>query len=202
MAKIKKTKTALKTQRDARERYERFLPTLELKKQQLRVEVHHLEQAIESKEAERREIRNALLKWIRLFAEENDFAALVRLRSVETEEDNIAGVSVPVFKDAVFDRAPVDLFSTSPWVDDGIDAIESLVRLRAEIQVLEEALERLSEELRVTSQRVNLFEKVKIPECRENIRVIKIALGDEQTAAVVRAKIAKSKMIELETATA
>ena len=51
----------------------------------------------------------------------------------------------------------------------------------------------MAEELRTTSQRVNLFEKVKIPECRENIRVIKIAIGDEQTAAVTRGKIAKSR---------
>ena len=50
---------------------------------------------------------------------------------------------------------------------------------------------RVAEELRTTSQRVNLFERVKIPECKENIRVIKIFLGDEQTAAVVRGKIAK-----------
>ena len=42
----------------------------------------------------------------------------------------------------------------------------------------------IAAELRTTSQRVNLFEKVKIPQCRENIRVIKIAIGDEQTAAL------------------
>ena len=53
--------------------------------------------------------------------------------------------------------------------------------------------ELVTAELTTTSQRVNLFEKVKIPACKENIRVIKIAIGDEQTAAVTRGKIAKSR---------
>ena len=48
----------------------------------------------------------------------------------------------------------------------------------------------------MTTQRVNLFEKVKIPECRENIRRIGIYLGDMDTSAVVRSKIAKSKLQE------
>ena len=51
----------------------------------------------------------------------------------------------------------------------------------------------LGEELRTTTQRVNLFEKVKIPEAKENIRVIRIFMGDQQTAAVARSKIAKGK---------
>ena len=56
--------------------------------------------------------------------------------------------------------------------------------------------ELLEKELRSTSQRVNLFEKVKIPEAIENIRVIEVYLGDQQTAAVVRGKIAKKKLTE------
>ncbi|MCX5669743.1 MAG: hypothetical protein NTU94_00260, partial [Planctomycetota bacterium] len=51
-------------------------------------------------------------------------------------------------------------------------------------------------------QRVNLFEKIKIPEAREAIRVIRIRLGDEMTAAVGRAKIAKAKFGEEESAAA
>ena len=54
----------------------------------------------------------------------------------------------------------------------------------------------ITAELTTTSQRVNLVEKVKIPDCRENIRIIKIAIGDEQTAAVTRGKIAKSRAPE------
>jgi V/A-type H+-transporting ATPase subunit D len=41
---------------------------------------------------------------------------------------------------------------------------------------------------------VNLFEKVKIPECLDNIRRIKIYLGDQQANAVGISKVAKKKI--------
>jgi vacuolar-type H+-ATPase subunit D/Vma8 len=63
-------------------------------------------------------------------------------------------------------------------------------------KVLQEQYDLLSAELVTTSQRVNLFEKVKIPECRENIRKIGIFLGDMNTSAVARCKIAKQKAEE------
>ncbi len=71
--------------------------------------------------------------------------------------------------------------------------LREIARLRAIIQTLKKEMELINRELRLTSQRVNLFEKVKIPETKENIRVIEIYLGDMQTAAVVRGKIAKNK---------
>jgi V/A-type H+-transporting ATPase subunit D len=73
-----------------------------------------------------------------------------------------------------------------------------IYELLAEMKVLEEQIELLREELRVTSQRVNLFEKVKIPEAKHNIRVIQIFLGDQQTAAVVRGKISKNKIVKVQ----
>ena len=37
---------------------------------------------------------------------------------------------------------------------------------------------------------------MKIPEAKENIRVIQVYLGDQQTASVVRGKISKKKLEE------
>ena len=66
--------------------------------------------------------------------------------------------------------------------------------LDLEADTLEEQVRLLSQELRVTTQRVNLFEKVKIPETKANIKKITVYLGDEQVAAVVRSKISKKKL--------
>ena len=65
-----------------------------------------------------------------------------------------------------------------------------------EREVIKKQYELIENELRVTTQRVNLFEKVKIPECKENIRTIQIYLGDMDTSAVARSKIAKKKLQE------
>jgi V/A-type H+-transporting ATPase subunit D len=196
MAKVKHTKNELKAQRDALRRFERYLPTLQLKKQQLQIEVRQLDVSIREKAAEETAAREGLAPWIALFSEDVDFSAYIRLKSVRKTEGNVAGVAIPVLEDLELERMPVDLFQTPAWLDDGLAVLEQLMRLRVERQVLEEQHRRLAEELRVTAQRVNLFEKVKIPESRENIRVIRIFLGDEMTAGVARGKIAKAKTLK------
>ncbi len=196
MAKIKYTKNELKAQRDGLSRFERYLPTLLLKKQQLQVEVRQLEARLAEQEAATRRLDAEMAVWVKLFAEPFDFAAHLQIREIRRSSGNIAGVNIPVLQEVVFRRVPPDLLDTPSWVDDGLEALEKLLRLRAERRVLEEQLRLLSAELRVTSQRVNLFEKVKIPESRNNIRVIRIFLGDQQTAAVARSKIAKGKSVE------
>ena len=200
MAKIKHTKNELKAQRDALKRYQRYLPTLQLKKQQLQMEVRALEVRVDAARAEEETARADLAKWVKLFSEPVEFSAYLRARAVRVGEGNIAGVSVPVFEGVDFERSVPDLFETPSWLDDGLNVLEALIRLRVQRQTMEEGLHRLAEELRVTNQRVNLFEKVKIPQCRENIRVIRIFLGDQQTAGVARAKIAKAKTSERESA--
>ncbi len=193
MAKIKHTKNALKAERDSLKRFRRYLPTLLLKKQQLQSELRNIEAQMDEKAAASRAIEADLSHWVKLFAQPVDFEALLRVKDVPMTEGNIAGVAIPVIQDVVFERNMPDLYSSPLWVDDGFDVLEKLVRLLIERSVLGEQYLRLSEELRTTSQRVNLFEKVKIPECERNIRTIRIFLGDMQTAEVARAKIAKSK---------
>lgn len=198
MAKIKHTKNELKAQREALRRYERFLPMLQLKKMQLRMELQAIDIQITEKQAQERDVLASVERWARLFSEPVVFHDLTRVERVVTTDSNIAGVSVPVCKDVIFTRSEVDLFATPPWVDDAVDVLEQLVQIRIEVRILGEQRRLIAEELRTTSQRVNLFEKVKIPEAREHIRVIKIFLGDQQTAGVARAKFAKGRTEEFE----
>ncbi|RMD80281.1 MAG: V-type ATP synthase subunit D [Lentisphaerae bacterium] len=197
MAKIKFSKTELKAQRDALKRFQRFLPTLQLKKQQLQMEIRRLSEVINKTQQEFDEARQAIHDWISLFACEE--AALlreqVRVQEVVLSTRNIAGVDIPVLDEVRFAPLTYDLFAASPWVDRAIEAFMRLLELQIRRMVEEEQRRRIEEELRTTSQRVNLFEKVKIPECKENIRVIQIYLGDQQTAGVGRAKIAKNKLV-------
>ncbi len=196
MAKIKYTKNELKAQRDALTRFRRYLPTLLLKKQQLQLELRMLEGQIAAKRDEEEKARSDLAAWVKLFSEPFDFSPYIKVTEIRRSSGNIAGVTIPVFESLSFEETMPDLFETAAWVDGGIDLLRQLIRLRVERQVIEEQHRLLSDELRTTSQRVNLFEKVKIPECRENIRVIRIFMGDQQTAAVARSKIAKGKSVE------
>jgi len=194
MAKIKLTKTELKAQTDALKRFQRFLPMLQLKKQQLQGEIAGIVAKADEVSAKEQAVRRSLEAWVGLFATGEDLlGGLVTVKEVKTSSANIAGVEIPVFDGIETDVKPIDLWATPAWVDDAVAALTDVLALQCERAVLERQRKLVSEELRTTSQRVNLFEKVKIPNCRENIRVIKIAIGDEQTAAVTRGKIAKSR---------
>ena len=199
MAKIKLTKTELKSQQDALKQYNRFLPTLQLKKQQLQMEIRNSIEQLEENRREQKRYTEKLRSFIAVFSDKlfvESLQGIVVLKSVESSSANIAGVNVPVFERAIFENKKYDYFST-PWIfDDAVASLEGLVALREAGKIIEEQHRLLNIELRTTTQRVNLFEKVKIPECKENIRKISIQLSDLSTAAVARSKIAKKKTME------
>jgi len=200
MAKIKLTKTELKKQQDSLRQYRRFLPTLQLKKQQLQLEIRQSRERLEENRRRREELVHELRDWVALFGDTGTLEWMInslRLVKVEKGRLNIAGVMVPTFTEAVFDQTAPDLLNTPWYTDEALIALKESVGLRAAGRIIEEQERLLSIELRTTSQRVNLFEKVKIPECRENIRRIRIQIGDQETAAVARSKIAKKKSAEV-----
>lgn len=196
MANVKLTKNELKKQRDALKRFQRYLPTLILKKQQLQMVIRQVEAKEREKRREQEFVRENIKSWIAVFGEEYPLADLVSIEAVETDTGNIAGVDIPIFKDIRFRDIDYNLFTTPVWVDTAVERLKAIIALDEEVKILQRQVELLSQELRTTSQRVNLFEKVKIPETKENIRVIGIYLGDQQTAAVVRGKIAKNKLLK------
>ena len=195
MAKIKLTKNELKKQKDALKMYRRYLPTLMLKKQQLQAEIRLTEIRIKELLDEKEAIDESFKSWIAVYGERGVFTPdIIQIASVKTALGNIAGVAIPLFKGAEFTVAAYDLLTTPLWLDLAVEKMQRVLLLDLEAQIVEEQRKRLDHELRITTQRVNLFEKIKIPETRENIKKIQVYLGDQQTAAVVRGKIAKRGM--------
>ena len=198
--KIKLTWTELRQQRNALARFELYLPTLQLKQQQLqsailkaRREHDRVKQAAEASEEKISTYRAVF----------NDpaginVADLSEPEEIKTATANIAGVKVPVFESAAFPQPTYSLFGTPPWVDRAMADLRERNLNLAELEVVERKLTLLDAELKKVTQRVNLFEKIVIPQAREHIRRIRIALGDRMTAAVARAKIAKKKVEERE----
>jgi V/A-type H+-transporting ATPase subunit D len=194
MAKIKLTKTELKAQTDALKRFQRFLPMLQLKKQQLQSEIAGISAKADEVRARELAMREGLDRWVGLFAtDESLLDGLVKVSEVRTGAANIAGVTIPTFESIETEVKEIDPWTTPAWADDAVKVATDILSLQCERAVYEEQRRLVTIELQTTSQRVNLFEKVKIPQCKEAIRVIKIALGDEQTAAVTRGKIAKGR---------
>ena len=197
---VKLTKNELKVQKDRLKQFQRYLPTLQLKKQQLQSVVMQVTAQLEQVEQQRRAAVAGLDDWVAVFAENDSFPAdkrletLIRPHHVVCGQENIAGVTVPVFQELSFEEIQYDVADYPLWVDTAAVRLREIARLDALEKTLRRQVELLEQELRST---VNLFEKVKIPEAKENIRVIGIYLGDQQTSAVVRGKIAKKKLQEV-----
>lgn len=195
MAKIKLTKNELKVQKDALKMYQRYLPTLTLKKQQLQSEIRIIEAKAASVRQERENLEKGFSSWIAVFSEENAFPeGIITVSNIRKGTGNIAGVTIPTFEGADFSRGDYDLYETPLWVDIAADHMEKAMSLDLEAEVLDEQVRLLEKELLSTSQRVNLFEKVKIPETQANIKKISIYMADQQVSAVVRSKISKRKI--------
>lgn len=195
MAKIKLTKNELKVQKDALKMYRRYLPTLTLKKQQLQSEIRTIEAKANAVRNERKALEQGFSDWIAVFSETDAFPdGIITVSNIRKGSGNIAGVDIPTFEGADFSRGDYDLYETPLWVDIAANHMEKAMSLDLEADVLDEQVRLLQAELLATSQRVNLFEKVKIPETEENIRKISIYMADQQVSAVVRSKISKRKI--------
>jgi V/A-type H+-transporting ATPase subunit D len=198
MPKIRLTKGELKRQRDALKQFGHYLPILQLKKQQLQLERQQIHRKLNMKVQEIDNMENEISDWAGFLNEPADYVSKwIKPKEIMTTSMNIAGVDVPYFERVEFEEAEYDFFEVPLWVDAAIDKTRQLVAMLAEEKILRKQAEIIEKELHITTQRVNLFEKVKIPECKENVRLIRIYLGDQQTNAVGRSKMAKSKIEKL-----
>ncbi|MCI4625571.1 MAG: V-type ATP synthase subunit D [Candidatus Magnetoovum sp. WYHC-5] len=196
MATVKLNKTELKRQKETLEQLNKYLPTLQLKKQQLQIELEAAALEIKAIDKQITAIIKDMEPWAALFTEYAmvDFKRALNYTAIDRESINTAGVDVPVFKAIHFPTLEYSFFITPTWVDEAIDKLRELVTFKQKRRIIEEKRSILADELRKTTIKVNLFEKRMIPQCRENIRIIKVFLGDMEIASICNAKIAKAKL--------
>lgn len=198
MSTIRLTKNSLRDQQKKLAQLEKYLPTLLLKKGLLQIEVQstkteigHFLKDLEKAKAKVKEFSGFFSDTV-----DYDIQQLLSIKHVDKYYENIAGVEIPVFQKVEFQPENFFLFDTPPWLDSALDLTKNAIEMREQIEVLEEKKRSLEKELRDVSIRVNLFEKVLIPRCREAVKKIKVFLGDQELAAVAQAKVAKQKIEE------
>lgn len=198
MARIKLTKTELRLQQIRLKQLQKYLPTLQLKKALLQVEVNQTTIEIEGLVRQFELQEKTIQKYVPLFAEKNSgsFFSSLSVTEVKKNYENIAGVEIPLFEEVLFTSSDYSLFDTPVWYESAMTEMRKLITIQENIRVVEEKKAALEKELRDVSIRVNLFEKILIPRCIDNIKRIKIFLGDQQLAAVSQAKVSKKKILE------
>lgn len=198
MAQLKLTKTELRIQQVQLAQLQKYLPTLQLKKALLQAEVNQsiLEMGELLKEFD--ESKESLQRDIALFSERSSgsFFSSVSVLEVKKTVENIAGVEIPVFQEVVFAEPTYSLFDTPVWYESAMDKMYRMIIAQEKVDIGKKKKAALEKELREVSIRVNLFEKIAIPRAKENMKRIKIFLGDQQLAAVSQAKVSKKKILE------
>ncbi len=194
MARLPLSKSQLAREKENLASYNRYLPALDLKRQQLMA-------ARNTARAERARLERELTELLRTVGAELpmladrriDLDGLVRLTELRIGAANVAGVRVPKVEAVQVTTAPYGRMVRPHWVDALAARLAEGARLRAEIAVAAERVAVLDKAVTRITQRVNLFEKILKPEAEANIRRILVYLGDAERAAVVGAKIAKTK---------
>ncbi len=193
---VKLTKNELRSQQVRLTQLEKYLPTLQLKKAMLQTEVNEVRLEILRLEDAYQETRLTASQSGGLLSQHIglDFTRAAKIETIEKEYENIAGVDIPLFKGVVFASFDYPLFSTPSWLDGAVEQLRQMAVGRAKVLIAQEKKEALEKELREVSIRVNLFEKNLIPRAQENIKRIKVFLGDQELSAVGQAKVAKAKI--------
>lgn len=196
MSEIKFTKNELRNQQVRLGQLQKYLPTLQLKKAMLqaqanevRAEIHELQTIFSKREEYVRHFSSLFLERVGVDPEE-----IAHVVNVQKRYENIAGVEIPYFEGATFNNITYNLFETPPWLDSAFRGIREMMESKIKVEIAEEKKRAIEKELREVSIRVNLFEKNLIPRALINIKKIKVFLGDQQLAAVSRAKVAKAKI--------
>ncbi|MBX3423221.1 MAG: V-type ATP synthase subunit D [Pirellulaceae bacterium] len=193
-------KTTLKQQRDQLKTYKKFLPSLDLKRQQLLAALKVARAELEQTNSAYHELEAKVAEFYPLLGSSTvrtrNLASLIRVRSVDLGSENLVGTQLPVAREVGFDAAEYSRMVMPFWVDMLIENLRRMAELNVLRQVRSERIKRLDYAARKITQRVNLFEKVLIPKAQQNIRKVVIFLSDQERAAVVRSKIAKKKSLE------
>lgn len=194
MAKLALNKSTLNKEGKKLESYRQFVPALDLKRKQLMAARADVTRELKQKQQAQDDLEQAISTDFSMLAGSDiRLEELVTIKRLEIGEYNLVGLDLPVLSELELSVRQYSRLASPYWLDQVIELLQQSVRFRLEARILEQRLELLNEGLQKTTQRLNLFDKVLIPQSEKNIRKIRIALSDAERAGVVRAKIAKNK---------
>ncbi|MBS3807954.1 MAG: V-type ATP synthase subunit D [Bacteroidales bacterium] len=169
----------------------RALPTLQSKEAALRVEVKKAKDRMNELEQQLNEQLKEYDNMVRLWSEfDKD---LVTVKEVQLSSKKIAGTKTPVLDEVVFDIRDFSLYNKPSWFLKGVELIKSLSKIGIEMEVFRKKMAILDYARKKTTQKVNLYEKVQIPEYQDAINKIKRFLEDQENLSKSAQKIVKKR---------
>ncbi len=200
MAKLALNKSTLNKESRRLKSYRQVVPALDLKRKQLMAARVETQKLLLAYQAELAQLREKVEDELTLLAShEIDLSTLLKVTKLTLVSQNLVGLKLPLLDELAVEHQAYSRLVTPFWVDLLVSCLEEALQLEVRISIENKRLDLLGKGLKKTTQRLNLFEKVLIPQSEKNLRKIRIALSDTERAGVVRAKIAKNKRRSLVT---
>lgn len=197
MARQSFSKAALHKEVAQLKRYRQFLPSLDLKRQQLMVERYQAATHLAKIEEQIRQCQAIITEYLPMISDYhivlND---LVIISDVSLGHENSVGVKLPVLKGIDVAIKPYSTYAKPHWVDQAVIQLQRMLALKVRLRIEQRRLDILNAAVKKVTQRVNFFDKILIPKAQQTIKKISIFIADAERAAVVRAKITKQKRLK------
>ncbi len=189
--KFQYNKTSLQTLEKQLKVRERALPTLKNKESALRIEVKRAQKDSNAISEKLSALKDEYDPMAELWCEFD--SSLLSIKKIDLGIKKIAGVKTPYIDHIEFEVKDFDVFSKPKWFYDGIEVLKKMIGFSIEKDVYLKKMELLDHARKKTTQKVNLFEKVQIPEHKEAITKIKRFLEDEENLSKAAQKIVKNR---------
>jgi len=169
---------------------QKALPILKNKETALRLEVVKLIKQLDKIKLLRKELDIKLEHYKGFWAE---FPDILNMEKIEISKKKVVGVKVPQIKNIEFEIADVSWWNRPAWIPGGIEVLKEAIALKLKIDMLRQQIDILDLARKKTTQKVNLYEKVQIPEYEDAIIKIKRFLEDKENISKAAQKIVKKR---------
>lgn len=197
MSKQSFSKAALHKEAAQLKRYRQFLPSLDLKRQQLVAERYKAATDLAKIEEQIQQCRTIVTENLPMISDYHIVLDdLVMISDISVGHENSVGVHLPVLKGIDVTIKPYSSYAKPHWVDQTVIQLKDMLELKVRLRIGQRRLDILDAAVKKVTQRVNFFDKILIPRAQQTIKKISIFISDAERAAVVRAKITKQKRLQ------
>lgn len=170
------------------------LPVLKAKEAALRLEIQKNKEVLRKLRENVLQLRDKTEAFVSLWSE---YPGLLRITEIQIESKSIASTKVSVLAGIKFENLKSGLFHQRAWVVRGTEILREIIRLKIETDIEEKNGIILHDARKKVTQKVNLYEKVQIPEYIKAIRSIRTFLDDKENLSRAAQKIVKQRTREV-----
>jgi V/A-type H+-transporting ATPase subunit D len=172
---------------------QKALPILKNKETALRLEVVNLTKHLEKLNIQQKQLEVELENYQNFWIE---FPDILKMDKIKIHRKKVIGVKVPEIESISFKIADVSWWNLPAWIPGGIKLLKEGISLKLKADIVQKQIEILDLARKKTTQKVNLYEKVQIPEFEEAIIKIKRFLEDKENISKAAQKIVKKRKDE------